>query len=83
MIYSNWNPIDTVSFKSPTGNLLSSRDEWFWKDVNDDAAKIFLNGLFHMRKTIKKPWIQDYIFHAGKIYPKTVTRIYSQPYFLN
>jgi hypothetical protein len=83
IIYPNWNSIDTVSFKSPTGNLLSSRDEWFWKDVNDDAAKIFLNGLFHMRKTIKPPWIQDYILHAGKIYPKTVKRIYSQPYFLN
>ena len=82
LIYPNWNSLDCVMLKSPTGSILSSRDSWFWKDVYHPSTVIFLNGILHFRKTIKKCWIQGYIAHNGVIYPKCIRRIESKRYYL-
>jgi hypothetical protein len=82
LIYPNWNSLDGIMLKSPSGVILSSRDDWFWKDVNHPATTIFLNGILHLRNTIKQCWIEDYISYNNELYPKKIRVIATKSYYL-
>jgi hypothetical protein len=83
IIYPTWNSIDSVFSKSPTGNFLSARDEWFWKNTSNISTNIYLNGIQHMTETINDFWIDGSIEFMGKTYPKRIKKVRSVSYELN
>lgn len=82
LLYPHWNPADEINLKSPTGNFLSSRDEWFWKNSNDETVNRFLKNIEYVAKSIKQPWLQHTIEHNNKLYPKKITKMKSRLYAL-
>jgi hypothetical protein len=81
-IYPYYNPSDYNNEKSLTGNFLSSRDKWFWKNTNERNVNIFLNGVEYMKKTIDPKWIENTINFNGKTFPKEIAKINSKLYHL-
>lgn len=82
LIYPYWNRDEEIMLKSPTGNFLSKRDEWFWKKTNEPMVETFLGGLDHLTNNIKPDWIESYFEFQDKKYPKSIVRILTKPYAL-
>jgi hypothetical protein len=68
--------------KTKNGNFLSDRDEWFWKNVNNESSKKYLLALEEFTKKIHHKWIESTIFLNNKKYPKQIKRKNSKFYAL-
>jgi len=82
LIYPTWNPVDEVMLKSKTGNFLSSRDEWFWKDVSNPTVNTFLSGVEHIAENVYGDWIDAYFKYNNKVFPKKIKKVKSKLYEL-
>lgn len=68
--------------KSKFGIFLGERETWFWQKYNERPAKIFLNGIEHIQKSIQPDWLLGNITCLGKQFPEKVKKLPSKLYAL-